>query len=239
MLTTIFLLAAIAATVPDEVAMDTAPDVVEAEVTVTAADAENSSTVEDSADTDPRDQPVRSELAPVSSTARTNTSPQASISLTTKAAPIDREVPVITIVLPTTATITDTVGAVVTISGTVTDDVGLSSVRWTLTGATSANGPFLTTGTWTHTFPSLGVGTYTFKVTAIDTAGKPAVAKTKTITITRAATPPPTTPPPADDGKPETSGDIHSQKCGAGAGLATMLLLCGVVGLRSGRRRIE
>jgi Bacterial Ig domain len=240
MLMTALLLATLAANVPDEVVIASTEDPVAAELAPEVEFSQTDSSPVD-AQTSPELHTQRAEhprsFAP--NPARTVNATLTTTATIGRAAPvIDHEPPVVTIVSPPTASFSQTFGTAVTISGTASDDVGLANVRWQLTGSGSANGSFLTTGTWTHTFPSLAIGNYVFHVTATDTAGKPAVEKTRAITITRATTPPPPTPPP-DDGKPDTSGDIHSQKCGAGGGLATMLLLCGVVGLRSGRRRIE
>ena len=62
MLTTILLLTALAATVPDEVAVEVTPAVMEGEIPVTATAEDHSATLDESSPTERRAQPARNEL---------------------------------------------------------------------------------------------------------------------------------------------------------------------------------
>lgn len=246
MLTATLLLAAIAATVPDEAVLPVDPlvtDTVEAVVDIVTEVAppvdetsdENLSATDE--DTDLTLGTVRTRVA-IPHRAR-DAQPTASTSIVIKA-PIDAAPPVVVITTPTANPITSVVGNPLMISGTATDDVAVASVKWQLTGPRTGNGTLPTTaGAWTHTFTSLVVGTYKFTVTATDTVGKPSTAVVRTITITRAGTPPPTDPPP-DPGN-DNSGDIKKdvKKCGIGGGIATFLLLFGSLAALMPKRRIE
>jgi len=93
--------------------------------------------------------------------------------------------PVVTITGPTSsATYNNGTTSTVTISGTASDNVGLTSVTGTYSGATSGTLSISGTTTWSAASVSINVGDTTFVVTATDSSGNTAQ---DTIVVTRTA----------------------------------------------------
>ncbi|HYG76519.1 MAG TPA: Ig-like domain-containing protein [Planctomycetota bacterium] len=86
----------------------------------------------------------------------------------------DTTKPVCTIQQPTSNATYDTTSATLSLSGTASDNVGVTQVSYTLTGATSAAGNASGTTNWSLPTLTLNAGTTTITVTARDAAGNSA-----------------------------------------------------------------
>lgn len=136
---------------------------------------------------------------------------------------------------PEGSTLTVAPGTTVILRGWARDDRQVTSLKWSMTGATTGGGTLAGANTWSLRLPALNLGSHTVKMIASD-GTRDGVSASVTVRVQNDTTPGPG-PNPGDGN--EHSGDIKTQKCGAGGGIATFLLLFGsLVGLR-GRRRIE
>ncbi|RMH35376.1 MAG: fibronectin type III domain-containing protein, partial [Nitrospirae bacterium] len=108
--------------------------------------------------------------------------------LTITLTPLDTTPPTLTLTSPTTSTTWSTTTSPLAISGTATDDVGVTQITWSNDrgGSGTASG----TTSWTVGSIALLSGTNVLTVTAQDAAGN---TTTRTLTVT--FTPPDTTPP--------------------------------------------
>ena len=93
---------------------------------------------------------------------------------------IDTSPPAVSITSPSSANFSVASTAPITFSGSDSDDVGVVSLSYTLTGATTASASLALGPTWSFTTPVLGLGTTTLVVTAHDAAGN---AGTATLTV--------------------------------------------------------
>jgi hypothetical protein len=94
-------------------------------------------------------------------------------------APAAKDTAAPTVKLSTTSTMVTTSAASITLSGTATDNVGVTNVTWT--GAAGANGTATGTAAWTANV-SLMMGTNAIVVRAFDAAGNSAW---RSITVVR------------------------------------------------------
>ena len=98
----------------------------------------------------------------------------------------DTAAPALAITSPTATGIYATTSGTITISGTASDNVGVTSVTWS-NDANDASGTASGTTSWSISGASLSQGDNTFTVTASDSAGNTS-GKTLTVTYTQADT---------------------------------------------------
>lgn len=132
----------------------------------------------------------------------------------------DLSVPVIAISSPVSSGTHLTGTALVTLGGTTTDDGGVVSVSYQLSGATVTSGTATGTTAWSLSTPALNHGLTTVTITALDVANR-----TSVITLDLMY---PTTS--------EAGTGSSSRSCGFGSGLAAMLMLA-LLGVMRFRRQ--
>jgi GH25 family lysozyme M1 (1,4-beta-N-acetylmuramidase) len=123
--------------------------------------------------------------------------------LTVTYTPPDTTAPSISITSPTTGSTYSTNNSTISLRGTASDNVGVTSVTWT-NQQTGANGTASGSTSWTASSITLASGANVITVTAYDAAGNHTPA---TLTVTY--TPPDTTPPSISITSP-TTGSTYS-----------------------------
>lgn len=108
-----------------------------------------------------------------------------------------------------------------TLSGTASDNVGVVSVTYALSGATTASGAIPLGSPWTWTTPTLLAGTTTITITASDVSGNSASA---VMVVTTTAT-------ALGSGSDTSTGGGSSAPCGNGAGGVALGLLLAMIAL--------
>jgi ELWxxDGT repeat protein len=128
----------------------------------------------------------------------------------------DTSPPALAVVSPATVPFTTT-STTVDVSGTASDDHAVSSVAWSLAGATTASGVATGTTSWTFTTPTLNTGATTVTITATDSAGNQTSVTINVVVAT------------GTSGVGLTSPVVSSS--GGGCGLGNGLGILGLAGL--------